>query len=154
MPLPGVFPAMAGLCAAGHPLVVVTNQSGIARGFLPESELRRIHAAMEEMLLRAGGSFASVRYCPHAPWDGCGCRKPGTGMIREARLELGLPDTGGWVVGDAESDMEMGRRAGLRTILVLTGRGRVQLELIRETGSPEPDHVVEDLEAAVRVILA
>jgi len=154
VPIPGAFQAMASLCAAGHPLVVVTNQSGIARGYIAESELRRIHSAMEEMLLGAGGSFASIRYCPHGPWDGCGCRKPETGMIRDARRELGLPGTGGWIVGDADSDMEMGRRAGLRTVLVLTGRGRAQLELIRENRSPEPDHVVEDLKAAARVILA
>lgn len=153
IPLPGVFEAMAGLCAAGHPLVVVTNQSGISRGFLTEAELSKIHDRMSTMMLHAGGSFAAIEYCPHAPWDACTCRKPETGMIDRARRHLSLPERSGWMVGDAGTDMELGRRTGLKTVLVLTGRGRAQLDRILSDGGPHPDFVREDLASAAQLIL-
>lgn len=152
-PLPGVFEAMARLCAAGHPLIVVTNQSGIARGFLEEAELAKIHERMISMMRMAGGSFAGIEHCPHAPWDGCSCRKPETGMIDRARHRLSLPMRAGWIVGDAETDMELGRRTGLKTVLVLTGRGRAQLDKIMRDGSAPPDFVREDLGSAADLIL-
>lgn len=152
-PLPGVFEAMARLCAAGHPLIVVTNQSGIARGFLDEAELARIHDRMSTMMLHAGGSFAGIEHCPHAPWDGCSCRKPETGMVDRALKRLALPERSGWIVGDAETDMELGRRTGLKTVLVLTGRGRAQLDQIMRDGGPHPDFVREDLGSAAGLIL-
>lgn len=74
-------------------------------------------------------------------------------MIDRARRELKLA-SGGWIVGDAETDMELGRRAGLKTVLVLTGRGRSQYGKIRETGAPGPDHVSQDLTGAVELILS
>lgn len=153
VPLPGVFEAVARLCSRGHPVVVVTNQSGIARGFFTEDDLARIHRRMTELLRRAGGRFTGIQFCPHAPWDKCLCRKPETGMIDAARRDSALPESGGWIVGDAETDMELGRRTGLKTILVLTGRGRAQLDLIREKGAVLPDYVAKDLSAAVTVIL-
>ena len=154
VPLPGAFEAMARLYAAGHPLVVVTNQSGIARGYLTEDDLARIHELMTERFSRVGGRFAGIMYCPHAPWDNCGCRKPETGLVDSARRNLALPETGGWIVGDAQSDMELGRRTGLKTILVLTGRGRVQLGQIVESAGPQPDYVAPDLSAAVDIVLS
>ncbi|MFO7626760.1 MAG: HAD-IIIA family hydrolase [Candidatus Fermentibacteraceae bacterium] len=153
IPLPGVFKAMARLCSAGHPLIVVTNQSGIARGFFDEAELTKIHDRMNTMMRSAGGSFAGIEYCPHAPWDGCACRKPETGLIDRALMRLSLPERSGWIVGDAETDMELGRRTGLRTVLVLTGRGGAQLDQIIRDGSPRPDFVSEDLGSAADLIL-
>lgn len=152
-PLPGAFEAMARLCSAGHPLIVVTNQSGIARGFFGEAELAAIHDRMNLMMRRAGGSFAGIEYCPHAPWDGCSCRKPETGMIDRAVERLSLPRGTGWIVGDAATDMELGRRGGLRTVLVLTGRGGAQLDRILRDGGPRPDFVREDLASAAELIL-
>lgn len=152
-PLPGVFDAMARLCSAGHPLIVVTNQSGIARGLFREEELSTIHDAMNRMMRKAGGSFASIEYCPHAPWDGCSCRKPETGMIDRAISRLCLPERSGWIVGDAGTDMELGRRKGLKTVLVLTGRGCSQLDRILREGGPQPDFVREDLGSAADLIL-
>lgn len=154
VPLPGVFEAIAKLCSRGHPVIVVTNQSGIARGLFGIEEMHRIHRRMNMLLEKAGGRFTGIRFCPHAPWDNCPCRKPGTGMIDSARRELALPGTGGWMVGDAATDIEMGRRAGLRTMLVLTGRGGAQLEMIRHDRGNLPDHVARDLPAAVETILA
>lgn len=153
IPLPGAFEAMARICAAGHLLVVVTNQSGIARGFLTEAELARIHDRMSTMMRHAGGSFAAIEHCPHAPWDCCSCRKPETGMIDRARRHLSLPEGSGWMIGDAGTDMELGRRTGLKTVLVLTGRGRAQLDQILSDGGPPPDFVREDLASAADLIL-
>jgi len=153
IPLPGAFEAMARLCSAGHPLIVVTNQSGIARGFFGETELALIHDRMRAMMALAGGSFAGIEHCPHAPWDGCACRKPETGMIDRALKRLSLPERSGWIVGDADTDMELGRRTGLRTVLVLTGRGVGQLDRIVRGGGPRPDFVRDDLGSAVDLIL-
>lgn len=153
VPLPGAFVSLARLCRASHPVVVVTNQSGIGRGLFTEEDLLVIHRRMTELLHREGGGFAGVYHCPHTPEEGCSCRKPRVGMIRRARRELGLP-SGGWMVGDALTDVEMGFRAGLRTVLVLSGRGAEQWNRARESGAPEPYAVVPDLSAAVDRILA
>lgn len=153
VPLPGVFEAMARLSAAGHPLIVVTNQSGIARGFFGEAELEQIHDRMRSLMSHAGGSFAGIEHCPHAPWDCCACRKPETGMIDRARRRLSLSERCGWIVGDAGTDMELGRRSGLKTVLVLTGRGRVQLDQIMRDGGTPPDFVRDDLDSAADLIL-
>lgn len=151
-PLPGAIEAIVALSNAGHPVIVVTNQSAIARKYCLESDVEEIHDHMIQIVKNAGGNIDGVFYCPHHPDDGCDCRKPKTGMIDTAREELNLPH-GGYLVGDAASDMEMGRRAGLRTILVLTGRGRDQLELITRNDLPMPWKVTDDITDAAGIIL-
>lgn len=150
VPIPGSLEAAAALSSAGHPVVVVTNQSAIGRGLVDAYTVDSINALMSERIEALGGRLSGVYVCPHRPDEGCTCRKPETGMIDAARRDLGLT-AGGWLVGDAESDMEMGRRAGLETVLVMTGRGRDQARLAR-TGSL-PDHTAEDLAAAAAIIL-
>lgn len=152
VPLPGSLEAVARLSLAGHPVVVVTNQSAVARGYCTPLDVEQVHDLMLRRIREAGGSVTGIYYCPHHPTDRCGCRKPEIGMIRRARREHGLP-SGGYLVGDAATDMEMGHRAGLRTILVLTGRGPAQLELIRSSGAPSPWAVAQDLSGAVDLIL-
>ena len=145
--------SVARLHRAGHPVVVVTNQSGIARGYYTEHDVEAIHSLMSTAFVTAGARVDGVYFCPHHPSEGCGCRKPETGMIDKARREKELPE-GGWMVGDADSDMELGRRSGLSTILVLTGRGVSQLEKIRAGKGPEPDYITESLVSAVDIILS
>lgn len=152
VPYFGVFRSMARLTKAGLPIVVVTNQSAIGRGYTTRDVVEQVHALLVERAAEAGARVSGVYYCPHNPDEECGCRKPAVGMVDAARRELGLP-SGGWIVGDAATDMEMGRAAGLRTLLVLTGRGRDQLNGIRETGGPEPWAVCDGLDAAVTRIL-
>ena len=152
VPYPGVFRSMARLTEAGLPIVVVTNQSAIGRGYTTRDVVERVHALLLQRAATAGAEVSAVYYCPHRPDHGCGCRKPAVGMVETARRELGLT-AGGWIVGDAATDMEMGRAAGLRTLLVLTGRGRGQLDGIRKTGGPEPWAVCDDLDDAVTRIL-
>lgn len=150
LPIPGALEAAAALCAAGHPVIVVTNQSAIGRGLVDAPTVDSINALMSGRIEAFGGRLSGIYVCPHRPDEGCTCRKPGTGMIEAARRDLGLPAEG-WLVGDAETDMEMGRRAGLETILVMTGRGREQA-LLAKPGSP-PDHFAEDLAGAAAIIL-
>ncbi len=151
-PIQGSLEAVARLSSSGHPVIILTNQSAIARGYCTEDDVRKIHARMKQMVEECGGAITGMYYCPHHPDDGCSCRKPATGMIELARMEHGL-GVGGWMVGDAASDMEMGLKAGLSTILVLTGRGTVQLEEIRKSGMPEPDYIAADLAEASLIIL-
>lgn len=152
VPLPGAISSVVRLSRAGHPVVVVTNQSSIGRDLCSEAEVRAVNRYMISLVEEAGGTVAGVYYCPHHPESGCSCRKPETGMVDTARKELALPP-GGYMVGDADSDMELGRRTGLRTILVLTGRGREQLRALRSRDSSPPWRVAFDLPAAVDIIL-
>ena len=152
VPLPGAIEAIANLSNAGHPVIIVTNQSAISRKYCLESDVEEIHRHLVHLVDMAGGKIEGIYYCPHHPDDECDCRKPNTGMLDTARMELDLPP-GGYLVGDASSDMEMGRRAGLKTILVLTGRGLNQLELIKMENHPSPWKVTEDLPSAALIIL-
>lgn len=153
VPVPGAIAAAAMLHRAGHPLVVVTNQSGIGRGYYTSKAVESIHKVMQNAFTSAGIPAVPVMYCPHHPDDKCSCRKPETGMIDRAKQEYDLPDRG-WMVGDAHSDMELGRRSGLITILVLTGRGTSQLEMIRAENLRMPDHITESLVSAAKIILS
>jgi D-glycero-D-manno-heptose 1,7-bisphosphate phosphatase len=149
-PLPGSIRAMAKLSVLGFPVVVITNQSAIGRGYCTENDVLQIHAMLRELVEDQGGTIDAIYFCPHRPDDGCDCRKPETGMIERARNELNLPP-GGYIVGDAASDIKLGVRAGLRTVLVLTGRGRDQMRNI--LGQMEPSFVADDLQEAVEWII-
>ncbi len=152
IPLPGAISAMAALSKAGHPLVVVTNQSGIGRGYYTSEDVNLIHDVMQNAFSSAGITHVPILFCPHHPDNKCACRKPETGMIDRAKTDLRLPE-GGWMIGDAHSDIELGRKSGLTTILVLTGRGRVQLEMIKAENLAMPDYVTDSLVSALEILL-
>ena len=119
--LPGSGEAIARLNAAGSLVVVVTNQSGIARGYLTEEALGRIHLAMRRELARFGAWVDAIYHCAHHPDDGCACRKPKPGMLLRAAEELSLPLGRCVMVGDKPLDVLAGKAAGMRTVLVRTG---------------------------------
>ncbi len=138
---------------AGLPVIVVTNQSGVARGIFPESLVHQVHEKMVGELAAAGARVDGVYFCPHKSEDTCGCRKPHPGMLQRAASEHGLELAGSYVVGDRYDDLEMAERISGRGILVLTGYGRGEYEL-RSTALPRQRYrVVEDLSAAVNVII-
>lgn len=123
IPLPGSLEAIARLCQAGFEVRVVTNQSGLGRGYFTEADLTAIHDKMRAAVHEAGGQVADIKVCPHAPDEGCGCRKPRTGLLldieEEARRDLkGVP-----FVGDSLRDLECGRDRGCEPVLVRTGKG-------------------------------
>ena len=152
IPIPGAIEAIVRLSNAGHPVIVLTNQSAIARNYCSVSDVEGIHLHLLHLVSKAGGLISGIYYCPHHPDDGCECRKPRTGMIESARNALNLPD-GGYIVGDADSDMELGRRSGLKTVLVLTGRGKDQLRMMNSDDYPRPWKVTENITSAVDLIL-
>lgn len=153
--LPGVLSALARLAAAGLALVVVTNQSGIARGFFDERDLAAVNARLERELAAAGIRLDGIECCPHHPDHGpaggtaCDCRKPAPGMLLRAARRLDLDLERSWTVGDSLRDLEAGRAAGTRAVLVRTGKGREQERL-----APPGTLVVDDLAAAAELILS
>lgn len=146
--LPGVSSGLRALQDAGAELVLITNQSGVGRGYFDMETVRRVNDRLEQLLKGEGIRLARVFVCPHAPEDGCTCRKPGTALLERAAAETGLPLDRAYVIGDKAGDMEAGRRVGARTVLVLTGYGR---ETVR--ASCPADVVAPDFGAAAQWIL-
>lgn len=148
--LPGALEALALLRSAGLHLSVATNQSGVGRGLMTLTQLDAIH---ERMLIEAaanGGALDTVLFCPHAPDDGCECRKPAPGLIREALTRSGIGAAESLVVGDDRRDLEAASRAGVQAALVRTGKGRKTETLLRG-GEEVPTY--DDLPQLARAIL-
>src|SRR5207245_319115 len=145
VPIPGAAEAVARLKQDGWTVVVVSNQSGLARGLFGQEALAAIMAKMQSVLEAAGGGADAVYYCPHAPGAGCDCRKPAPGLLLRAAREHALDLKGSYLVGDKGCDIECGRAVGVRTVLVETG-------LPEERPDPavvRPDHQARDLSGAV-----
>ena len=115
-PMPGARAALDRLRAAGVPVGVVTNQSGVARGLLTPEEVEAVNRRVDELL----GPFAAWAVCPHGPEDGCGCRKPAPGLVAEAARRIGVEPRECALVGDIGADVEAATAAGARAILVPT----------------------------------
>jgi D-glycero-D-manno-heptose 1,7-bisphosphate phosphatase len=122
-PIPGSLEAIARLCEAGVSVVVVSNQSGLARGLFDQAALDAIHEEMVRQVEAAGGQLAGLFICPHAPDAGCDCRKPQPGLLRQVEAKLGVSVEGVPLVGDKPSDLQLARVAGCTPILVRTGKG-------------------------------
>ncbi len=148
--LPGATDALASLRDARYALVVVTNQSGIARGLYGEAEYQAVSERVNRLLEKAGTPVDATYYCPHHPdlTGPCACRKPGIGMYRRAARELDLDLSASWYVGDKLSDVLPAGALGGRGILVRTGYGREH-----ESRLPGGMAVVDDLAAAAGYIL-
>ena len=152
-----IFPfapaAIRRLNEAALAVVVVSNQSGVARGYFPESLVLEVNELMKSALAKEGAHLDGVYHCPHSSADGCHCRKPNLGMVQRAERELGLQASGSYVVGDRYLDMELAFRAGARAILVRSGYGLGDWTWHRHEWPTQPDHVAEDLSSAVDWIL-
>lgn len=121
--IPGAAEAVRLARGAGYLAVVLTNQSGVGRGYFTLEDVERVNARMGELLGREGARIDGIYVCPHAPEDGCDCRKPRTGLVERAVRELGIDVGASWVVGDKATDLELARNAGMRGVLVRTGYG-------------------------------
>ncbi|MCU1289759.1 MAG: histidinol-phosphate phosphatase family protein [Acidobacteria bacterium] len=132
---------------AGFLIVVVTNQSGIARKVFEEAAMHSIHEQIQADLPEKLDAFY---YCPHMPNDGCACRKPNTGMIEAARAEFPIDLEKSWMIGDKALDIELGFNAGIKTAMVLTGYGRGDIDKLER----KPDIVAETLIDAVKLIVS
>ena len=119
--LPNALDGLLELRDLGARLVVVTNQSGVGRGYFPAETVERMHKRLRELLAEGGVELDGIYVCPHAPGDGCDCRKPGTALFERAADELGLDLGASFVLGDKEADVEAGRRIGATPVLVGPG---------------------------------
>lgn len=147
--IPGAAAAAAALKRAGWVVVVVSNQSGVGRGLFDEATLDAIMTKLRAGLEAAGAAPDAIYYCPHPPDAGCDCRKPAPGMLFRAAREHRLDLARSFFVGDSGCDVECGRAAGTRTVLVQTGlpEQRPDPAVVR------PDHVAQDLPDATAWIL-
>ena len=153
--IPGASLAIRRLKDAGFLLVVVTNQSGIGRGYYDEAALERIHARMQEELGAEGGRIDACYFCPHHPHHGigpyrqaCACRKPLPGLLLQAAADLGIDLSASFMVGDKLSDVEAGLKAGCTPLLVMTGYGAAEA-----VGLPAGVEAFPDLLAAADAII-
>lgn len=145
--LDGALDAVRRLHEAGLKVAVVTNQSCIGRGLVDATDIARVHAHLASEILAHGGLVQGIYCCPHAPEDGCDCRKPQPGLIRRALREAAVDPENAILVGDAPADIEAARRAGVRAVQVLTGYGADQ------PPSPDAVAVCADLAAAAHWIV-
>lgn len=155
--------AIKSLKQAGFYVIVVTNQTIVARGLATEKDVERVHNTIQQLLRRAGGSHIDAFYfCPHHPNAtlpayriDCACRKPEPGMLNQAVRDYGIKLSKSYMIGDRITDMIAGTRAGCKTILVTTGS---HLQKPIETNKPidlsiQPDFVCQNLNQAVKYIL-
>lgn len=157
--IPRSAAAIRRLNEQGFKVVVITNQSGVARGIIQEQDLADIHEEMLRQLKKEGAFLDGIYYCPHHPIEGnppylqqCTCRKPATGLLEKAALDLNLDFSLSYMVGDHFSDVECGKRIGANTVLLLTGHGGQTLAR-QEEWPFQPDYIAHDLYEAVLWIL-
>lgn len=146
--LPGVPRAIREAQRQGWLVVVITNQSGVARGYLTLETLQSIHSRLDEALAEQGVALDGLYFCPHHPDDHCDCRKPMPGMLYAAAGDLNIDLAQSWMIGDMPSDLVAGRRAGCHTALVLTGHGARS-----HAAGVDADLVALDLTTAIEHIL-
>ncbi|MBU1138290.1 MAG: HAD family hydrolase, partial [Proteobacteria bacterium] len=158
--LPGAADAIKRLNDAKIPVVVVSNQSGLARGYFPEELLSAVHEKMVRLLAEKGAHVDGIYYCPHHPEakkkefrKACSCRKPKPGLILQAAKEMNLAPEQSVVVGDRWSDIKTAANCGARSVLVRTGYGRGDELYIGPHQEIQPDYKAEDLREAVEWIL-
>lgn len=145
---------------AGFQTVLVTNQAGVARGYMSEELVGETHDRLRDLLAEHDARLDGIYYCPHHPDVGpsryrkaCECRKPEPGMLLRARDEMGIDLDASYVIGDSIKDVQTAKKVGATGILVLTGYGRGQLEYQSAAWSIRPDHVAENLAEAISWIL-
>lgn len=156
--LPGAAAAIRRINESGLKAVVVTNQSGAARGYFPMELIDQVHQRMSGLLKEQGAFLDGIYACTHAPAGegesgSCGCRKPGIGLMEQAARELKLNLERSYVVGDRFRDIEMAHKAKSKAILVLTGYGKGELEFLGPCSKVQPEYVAKDLGEAADWIL-
>jgi D-glycero-D-manno-heptose 1,7-bisphosphate phosphatase len=145
--------AIARLNAASYPVIVVSNQSGVGRGYFPESVVSEVNALMEKALEMSGARLTGIYYCPHSASVECDCRKPKTGMVLRAAKEHGLDLNKSFFVGDRHSDIQLGHASGGQSILVRSGYGEGEYSWQVATWPRQPEYIAMDLIEAVDWIL-
>jgi D-glycero-D-manno-heptose 1,7-bisphosphate phosphatase len=143
--LPGAPEAIALLNAANFLVIVITNQRGVAKGLLSVATLEEIHSRMRSALAQAGARIDAIYYCPHDNFPPCACRKPAPGMLLTAAKQHGIDLANSWLIGDSPSDVQAGKRAGCKTILL--AQPSVSID-------PKPNLIADSLQAAAKQVVA
>ncbi|MBN1493566.1 MAG: HAD family hydrolase [Candidatus Omnitrophica bacterium] len=149
--LDGVLEALYMLSAAGYEIIVISNQAGIGDGKYLKEDLDEITENMERVVRSYGAKITAGYYCLHGKDEGCTCRKPEIGLFEQAARDHSFIPQETYFIGDKISDIKAGKRFGLKTIMVMTGHGPLQKDSVDD--SSRPDHIADDLMAAVHYIL-
>ncbi len=148
--LPDAAAGLRRFAGSGWGRLLLTNQSGVGRGYFDMAAVEAVHRRMLELLAREGASLDGVYVCPHAPEDGCDCRKPRPGLALRAAAEWHFDPRAAVVIGDKAGDIDLGKAIGAKTILVRTGYGEAELS----RGAVQPDWVAGGLEEAAELAIA
>jgi histidinol-phosphate phosphatase family protein len=148
--LPGAKEALKRLFDNGYDIIIISNQGGVSKEYFSQDALDEITGKMLTEIRAAGARIRKTYYCVHQDSDNCDCRKPKTGMFRQAEKDLGIKSKGTYFIGDGKVDVEAGNSIGLKTVLVLSGKTPAE-----EVDGWEirPDHIFRDLFEAVKFIL-
>ncbi|MFH1411734.1 MAG: HAD family hydrolase [Candidatus Omnitrophota bacterium] len=147
----GVPEAIKIFTDAGYGCVIISNQQGVGKGYFSQEELRKVTEKMNSIIEDAGGKIEKAYYCTHTREEKCPCRKPRTGLFLKARQDLGIEDLDGkFYIGDTERDILAGKNAGLKTVLVLSGK---DTKRDAEDWKEKPDYISKDLREAAELIV-
>jgi D-glycero-D-manno-heptose 1,7-bisphosphate phosphatase len=152
IPIPGSLDAIARLNHAGYAVAIASNQSGIARGYFDMESLAAMSVKMNEMLSQHGGRIDAMVFCPHGPKEGCDCRKPKPGMLIEIGNRFKTRLSNVMFVGDNINDIKAARAAGVKPVLVRTGKGEKTVAQLAEYNFDDVP-VYDDLDEVVNSIL-
>lgn len=147
--LPGVNEAIKKLKDNGFLIVIVTNQRGIAKGLMTKKDLDKIHRMMKKELEKGNAHIDKIYYCPHDLSEKCKCRKPEPGMLKRAASDLKIDLKNSWMIGDSESDIRAGKKAGCRTIIIIDKKPEGNKHYIRN----KADYKASSLSESVQIIL-
>ena len=153
-PFPWTGEAVRRINESGMKAILVTNQSGIGRGYFQESMLHEVHDILRRELARFDAHFDAIYFCPHRPDDGCECRKPKPGMLLRAAQELDIDLSGSFMIGDRYVDVTAAQAAGVRSVLVCSGDGQMEFKKHSGLPCPQPRAIAQNLLHAVDVILS
>ena len=137
---------------SGMKAILITNQSGVERGYFPESMVHAVHDVLGSELARWNARLDGIYFCPHQPGSGCDCRKPKPGMLQRAAREMNIDLANSFMIGDRYLDVDVGHAAGTKSILVKTGNGADELVKYRDLPR-QPEFVADNLLHAVEAIL-
>lgn len=151
--LPGAIEGIAQLNRAGFCVIIVTNQRCVAKGLLTEEELEILHRRMTDELARGGATIDALYHCPHELGSACGCRKPEPGMLLKAARSRNLDLAASWMIGDSDSDIQAGKKAGCRTAWLSDKKTSARKSLNQTAASVNADVVASSLLEAVPQIL-
>ena len=152
-PFPWTGPAIRKINESGIKAILVTNQSGVERGYFPESQVHEVHDILRIELARHNAKLDAIYYCPHHPETGCDCRKPRPGMLLRAQQELGIDLSQSYMIGDKYLDVDLAYAAGTRSVLVMTGYGREEYEKHKHLPQ-QPHFVAQNLLEAIESIMS